>query len=113
MAGWSDGAGGTSNRRRYWVPVQATVTGNLHGADGPASSGMHRFAPSYEFHDAHGQRWLGQADIYGPDQEIIGTTIPVIYNPANPAESTRPAHFAKGRLARCKPKPVGRHSCRT
>ena len=44
---------------RGWVPVQATVTGNLHGADGPASKGMHRFAPSYEFQDARGQRWLG------------------------------------------------------
>jgi len=85
---------------RGWVPTQATVTGNLHGKDGPASNGVHRFAPSYELQDAHGRRWLGQSDIYGPDQEIIGTLIPVIYNPANPAESTRPVSFSsKGRLA--------------
>jgi hypothetical protein len=85
---------------RGWIPAQATVTGNMHGTDGPASKGMHRFAPTYEFQDAHGQRWLGQADTYGPDQEIIGTIIPVMYNPANPAESTRPVRFiSKGRLA--------------
>ena len=83
-----------SFRRRYalrgWVPAQALVTGNLHGKDGPASNGAHRFAPSYEFQDSYGRRWLGQSDIYGTDQEIIGTRIPVLYNPANPAESTRP-----------------------
>lgn len=83
-----------SFRRRYalrgWVPEQALVTGNLRGVDGPASNGRNRFAPSYEFQDSQGLRWLGQSDIYGPDQEIIGTRIPVLYNPANPAESTRP-----------------------
>lgn len=85
---------------RGWMPTQATVTGNMHGKDGPASNGMHRFAPSYEFQDAHGRRWLGQSDIYGPDQEIVGTPVPVVYNPANPAESTRPVFFiSKGRLA--------------
>ncbi|WLQ08137.1 DUF3592 domain-containing protein [Arthrobacter oryzae] len=93
-----------SFRRRYaqrgWVPVQATVTGNLHGKDGPASNGQHRFAPSYEFPDSHGRRWLGQSDIYGADQEIIGTRIPVLYNPANPAESTRPVFVvSKGSLS--------------
>jgi hypothetical protein len=85
---------------RGWVPAQATVTGNLHGRDGPASNGVHRFAPSYEFQDAHGRRWLGQSDVYGADQEIIGTSIQVLYNPANPAESTRPVFLiARGRLA--------------
>lgn len=83
-----------SFRRRHglrgWVPTQALVTGNLRGVDGPASNGRNRFAPSYEFQDSRGLRWLGQSDIYGPDQEIIGTYIPVLYNPANPAESTRP-----------------------
>jgi hypothetical protein len=93
-----------SFRRRYaqrgWLPVQATVTGNLHGVDGPASNGRHRFAPSYEFQDSHGRRWLGQSDIYGTDQEIIGTCIPVLYNPANPAESTRPVFvISKGSLS--------------
>ena len=80
---------GASFRRRGslrgWVETSATVTGNLHGKDGPASNGSQRFAPSYEFKDASGQRWLGQSDIYGADQEIIGTAIPVLYNPANPA----------------------------
>lgn len=94
---------GSFRRKRAlsgWVPVQAMVTGNLHGRDGPASNGTHRFAPSYEFQDAHGRRWLGQSDVYGADQEIIGTSIPVLYNPANPAESTRPVFLiAKGRLA--------------
>lgn len=95
---------GASFRRRGslrgWVETPATVTGNLHGTDAPASNGRQRFAPSYEFKDASGQRWLGQSDIYGPDQEIIGTAIPVLYNPANPAESTRPGFLiAKGRLA--------------
>ena len=70
-----------------WVHTSATVTGNLHGADGPASNGRDRFAPSYEFADTRGQRWLGQSDIYSRDQAIIGTTIPVAYNPANPNES--------------------------
>lgn len=93
-----------SFRRRYaqrgWVPVQAVVTGNLHGRDGPASNGTHRFAPSYEFQDSYGRRWLGQSDIYGRDQEIIGTPIPVLYNPANPAESTRPVFIiSKGSLS--------------
>ena len=83
-----------------WVHTSATVTGNLHGADGPASNGRDRFAPSYEFADTHGQRWLGQSDIYSRDQAIIGATIPVAYNPANPAESTLPVFVvAKGRMA--------------
>jgi hypothetical protein len=94
---------GSFRRKRAlsgWVPVQAMVTGNLHGRDGPASNGTHRFAPSYEFQDSYGRRWLGQSDIYGRDQEIIGTLIPVLYNPANPAESTRPVFFvSKGMLA--------------
>ncbi|MBT2588273.1 DUF3592 domain-containing protein [Arthrobacter sp. ISL-95] len=85
---------------RGWVEVLATVTGNLHGKDGHGSNGRNRFAPSFEFYDAAGKRWLGQSDIYGPDQEIIGTAIPVRYNPANPAESTRPGSVvAKGRMA--------------
>jgi hypothetical protein len=85
---------------RGWVEASATVTGNLHGKDGHGSNGSSRFAPSFEFHDAAGKRWLGQSDIYGPDQEIIGTDIPVRYNPANPAESTRPGFVvAKGRMA--------------
>ncbi|MET4591207.1 hypothetical protein ABIA70_002820 [Arthrobacter sp. 754] len=85
---------------RGWVEASATVTGNLHGKDGHGSNGRNRFAPSFEFHDTAGKRWLGQSDIYGPDQEIIGTAIPVRYNPANPAESTRPGFVvAKGRLA--------------
>lgn len=83
-----------------WSHTSATVTGNLHGADGPASNGRDRFAPSYEFTDAAGQRWLGQSDINSRDQAIIGTTIPVTYNPANPAESTLPVLVvAKGRMA--------------
>ncbi|MEJ1177923.1 MULTISPECIES: DUF3592 domain-containing protein [unclassified Pseudarthrobacter] len=83
-----------------WVHTSATVMGNLHGADGPASNGRDRFAPSYEFADTRGQRWLGQSDIYSRDQAIIGTTIPVAYNPANPAESTLPVFvIAKGRMA--------------
>lgn len=83
-----------------WSHTSATVTGNLHGTDGPATNGRNRFAPSYEFADAGGRRWLGQSDIYSPDQSIIGTTIPVAYNPANPAESTLPVFFvAKGRMA--------------
>ncbi|WP_066287763.1 DUF3592 domain-containing protein [Arthrobacter sp. B6] len=83
-----------------WSHTSATVTGNLHGEDGPASNGRNRFAPSYEFADAAGQRWLGQSDIYSRDQAIIGTTIPVAYNPANPAESTLPVFIvAKGRMA--------------
>jgi hypothetical protein len=85
---------------RGWAQASAVVTGNLHGKDGPASHGRNRFAPSYEFRDAGGQRWLGQSDIYGPDQEIVGTAIPVLYNPSNPAESTRPGFlFARGRFA--------------
>jgi Protein of unknown function (DUF3592) len=85
---------------RGWVEASATVTGNLHGRDGHGSNGRNRFAPSFEFHDEAGKRWLGQSDTYGPDQEIIGNAIPVRYNPANPAESTRPGFFiAKGRLS--------------
>jgi hypothetical protein len=84
-----------------WQEASATVTGNLHGTDGgPASNGRNRFAPSYEFADAGGRRWLGQSDIYSQDQAIIGTPIPVVYNPANPAESTLPVFVvAKGRMA--------------
>ena len=83
-----------------WQEASATVTGNLHGTDGSASNGRNRFAPSYEFADAGGKRWLGQSDIYSQDQAVIGTHLPVVYNPANPAESTRPVHFiSKGRLA--------------
>lgn len=86
MAGWSEAA--------------ATVTGNLHGKDGPGSNGRDRFAPSYEFDDAGGKRWLGQSDIYSQDQAVIGQSIAVRYNPANPAESTLPVFFvARGRLA--------------
>ena len=83
-----------------WPHTSATVTGNLHGEDGPASNGRDRFAPSYEFTDANGQRWLGQSDIYSRDQAIIGSSIAVAYNPANPAESTLPVFVvARGRLA--------------
>jgi hypothetical protein len=83
-----------------WPEASATVTGNLHGKDGPASNGRNRFAPSYEFEDASGKRWLGQSDIFSQDQAIIGTRVPVVYNPANPAESTLPVFVvAKGRLA--------------
>ena len=83
-----------------WVHTSATVTGNLHGADAPASNGRDRFAPSYEFADTRGRRWLGQSDIYSRTQAIIGSTIPVAYNPANPAESTLPVFVvAKGRMA--------------
>ncbi|WP_426997726.1 DUF3592 domain-containing protein [Pseudarthrobacter sp. N5] len=84
-----------------WVQVPATVTGNFHGTGSSARQGGHRrFAPSYEFVDAAGRRRLGQADVYGPEQEIIGTLIPVLYNPANPAESTRTGFLrSRGRLA--------------
>ena len=83
-----------------WQEASATVTGNLHGMDGPAGNGRNRFAPSYQFEDGSGKRWLGQSDIYSQDQAIIGTRVPVVYNPANPAESTLPVFVvAKGRLA--------------
>jgi hypothetical protein len=83
-----------------WQAASATVTGNLHGTDGPASNGRNRFAPSYEFADAAGKRWLGQSDMYSQDESIIGTHIPVVYNPVNPAESTLPVFVvAKGQLA--------------
>ena len=83
-----------------WQEASATVTGNLHGTDGPESNGRNRFAPSYEFTDAGGKHWLGQSDIYSQDQAIIGAHIPVVYNPANPAESTRPVFLvAKGRMS--------------
>lgn len=83
-----------------WSRTSAVVTGNLHGTDGPASNGRNRFAPTYEFTDPTGKRWLGQSDIYGFDQAIIGTAIPVVFNPANPAESTQPVLVvAKGRLS--------------
>lgn len=85
---------------RGWVEASATVTGNLHGKDGHGSNGRNRFAPSFEFQDAAGKRWLGQSDVYGPDQEIIGTEIPVLFNPVNPAQSTRPGSVvAQGRLS--------------
>ena len=88
------------NSLHGWVEAAATVTGNLHGDDGPGSEGE-RFAALYEFMDAHGKRWLGRSDLYGSDEMIIGTTIPVLYNPANPAESTRPVFVvAKTRLVR-------------
>jgi hypothetical protein len=83
-----------------WLQASGTVTGNLHGKDGPGSNGRDRFAPSYEFEDAGGKRWLGQSDIYSQDQSIIGERINVLYNPGNPAESTLPVFVvAKGRLA--------------
>lgn len=83
-----------------WSLADATVTGNLHGKDGPGSNGQDRFAASYEFEDANGKRWLGQSDVYSPDQSIIGERIAVLYNPANPAESTLPVFvIAKGRMA--------------
>lgn len=88
------------NSLRGWMEAAATVTGNLHGEDGAGSEGE-RFAPLYEFMDAHGKRWLGRSDLYGTDEEIVGTTIAVLYNPANPAESTRPVFLlAKTRLMR-------------
>lgn len=88
------------NSLRGWMEAAATVTGNLHGEDGPGSEGE-RFAPLYEFMDAHGKRWLGRSDLYGTDEEIVGTTIAVLYNPANPAQSTRPVFLlAKTRLMR-------------
>lgn len=83
-----------------WLQARATITGNLHGKDGPGSNGLDRFAASYEFEDAHGNRWLGQSDVYSQDQAIIGERIDILYNPANPAESTLPGFVvAKGRLA--------------
>jgi hypothetical protein len=83
-----------------WTEASATVTGNLHGKDGPGSNGRDRFAPSYEFADGGGKRWLGQSDIYSPDQSIIGERLRILYNPANPAESTLPVFVvAKGRMA--------------
>jgi hypothetical protein len=83
-----------------WSQASATVTGNLHGKDGPGSNGRDRFAPSFEFEDAGGKHWLGQSDIYSQDQSIIGERIHVLYNPANPAESTLPVFVvAKGRMA--------------
>ena len=86
------------NSLHGWLEAAATVTGNLHGKDGPGSEGE-RFAPLYEFEDAEGRRWLGRCDLFGADEEIVGTTIPVLYNPANPAESTRPVFLmAKGKL---------------
>jgi hypothetical protein len=88
------------NSLRGWTEAAATVTGNLHGKDGPGSAGE-RFAPLYEFDDAQGRRWLGRSDVYGADEEIVGATIAVLYNPANPAESTRPVFLlAKSRLMR-------------
>ncbi len=83
-----------------WQRASATVTGNLHGKDGPGSNGRDRFAPSYEFEDPAGKRWLGQSDIYGRDQSIIGERLDVLYNPANPADSTLPVFvLAKARMA--------------
>jgi hypothetical protein len=93
----------TFHRKRNtggWSRASATVTGNLHGKDGPGSNGRDRFAASYEFEDAGGKRWLGQSDIYSQDQAIIGQRIAVLYNPVNPAESTLPVFVvARGRLA--------------
>lgn len=82
-----------------WRQASATVTGNLHGPDGPAGNGRNRFAPSYGFEDASGKRWLGQSDLYSQDQAIIGTRVPVLYNPANPAESTLPVFVVAKRPA--------------
>ncbi|MGO4189397.1 DUF3592 domain-containing protein [Pseudarthrobacter sp. TAF60_1] len=93
----------TFHRKRNtggWSRASATVTGNLHGKDGPGSNGRDRFAASYVFEDAGGKRWLGQSDIYSQDQAIIGQRIAVLYNPVNPAESTLPVFVvARGRLA--------------
>ncbi|GAC1450267.1 MAG: hypothetical protein PVSMB10_03690 [Pseudarthrobacter sp.] len=87
-------------RTAAWPLASATVTGNLHGKDGPGSNGRNRFAASYEFEDASGKRWLGQSDIYSRDQAIIGQRIAVRYNPGNPAASTLPVFVvAKGQLA--------------
>ncbi len=82
-----------------WTATMGTVTGNLDGPDGP-TSGRHRFAPTYEFVDSTGTLRLGQADVYGPDQHIVGGPLRVLYNPADPAHSAVPGMpAARGRLA--------------
>lgn len=92
----------TSLRRRRsragWTATTGTVTGNLDGPDGP-TSGRQRFAPTYEFVDSSGRLRLGQADVYGPDQHIIGRPLRVLYNPADPTRSALPGMpAARGRL---------------
>lgn len=84
--------------RRGWSSTSGTVTGNMHGPDG-FSGGRHRFAPSYEFIDASGTRRLGQCDVFGPDERIIGSQVRVLYNPQRPSFSMLPdMPAARGRL---------------
>ncbi|WP_104174684.1 DUF3592 domain-containing protein [Arthrobacter sp. Y81] len=61
VAGWSNGAGGTSNRRRYF--------------------------PTYQFADSHGTLFAGESEVSSAGQPVPGTFVEVTYNPLNPNQS--------------------------
>lgn len=72
-----------------WPRVQATVTGSVagrtHGAGG--ASQRRRFYPTYQFADPFGTLFAGESEVSSVSQPVPGSLVEVMYNPANPNQS--------------------------
>lgn len=72
-----------------WPRTRATVTGHVAGWSSGAV-GAHRrrrYFPAYQFADPEGTLFMGQSEIPGAEVPMLGSTIVVVYNPANPNQS--------------------------
>lgn len=80
-----------------WPKVQATVTGNVAGWSGGAggSSQSRRFYPTYQFADPHGTLYAGKSEVSYRNQQVPGSVVDVAYNPANPNQSFQVASESK------------------
>ncbi|ADX71544.1 DUF3592 domain-containing protein [Pseudarthrobacter phenanthrenivorans] len=72
-----------------WPKVQATVTGSVAGwtNGGGRSSRRRRFFPTYQFTDPQGTLFAGESEVSSAGKPILGTSLEVAYNPANPNDS--------------------------
>ncbi|WGW12464.1 DUF3592 domain-containing protein [Saxibacter everestensis] len=72
-----------------WPCVTAAVTGHVAGwSSGFGGGDRHRrYFPAYQFLDPHGTLFAGQSEIPGAEIPVPGSTIKVVYNPANPNQS--------------------------
>jgi hypothetical protein len=80
-----------------WPKVQATVTGNVGGWSGGAggSSQNRRFYPTYQFAAPNGALYVGESEVSYRNQQVPGSLVEVAYNPANPNQSFQVASESK------------------
>jgi hypothetical protein len=80
-----------------WPKVRATVTGNVGGWSGGAggSSQSRRFYPTYQFTGPNGTLYAGESEVSYRNRQAPGSLVEVAYNPANPNQSFQVASESK------------------